>query len=324
MSLQWQTRCFFSLGLVTMKKTASPSLTLILSLLLSLSSFSALAQSFASAPEVLGELPKVSIPESSGIAYDQDSGRLFHINDSGDGPYVYTTNLDGSNVERWSYDDKDPTDVEDLAIGPCERRSSKRCLYVSDTGDNRRKRSHIRIIQIELSEFNQTKNHHVQALDVFKLEYPDRAHDAESIAVDELGQIYILTKEWSENNERSYASKIFKFDPEEKLKKEPLKFVVNADFTALIPSAPWWGQTPTSMDLNRENGQVAILTYSGIILLKWDDLLAGISESTPHLYLVGPDLPQQEAITFSAQGLIYSTEFVEKYGPANIYLWRYQ
>ncbi len=78
------------------------------------------------------------------------------------------------------------------------------------------------------------------------------------------------------------------------------------------------------MDLNRESAQVAILTYSGIILMNWKNLITGVDASTPHQYLEGPELPQQEAITYSPQGLIYSTEFVEDYGPAHLYLWKYQ
>lgn len=312
------------------QKLSTLSVILILAL-----SFKLQAQSFTDAPEILGELDTDSINESSGLAYDADSGLLFHINDSGDGPYVYTTKRDGSEVTRFSYDDEDPKDVEDLAIGPCEAFSKERCLYVADIGDNRRKRDHVRITKIELSEFTQAlaakkkedtlRHHKITAKDIYKLEYPDRAHDAESLLVTEEAKIYILTKEWSEPSKKIYPSKLFVFDPSNLLdRKEELQYVVSVEFSKIISDAPWWGQVPTAMDYSSERKEVSILTYSSLVIMKWDDFLAGGPRHEIRTHLMGPELPQQEAITYSPEGLIYSTEFVEEYGPANLYLWRYR
>ncbi len=301
---------------------------LIFLIVTTLSLANAQSPSFVDAPEVLGELPNDTINESSGIAYDHNSGLVFHINDSGDGPYIYTTKRDATEVIRWSYDDKDPKDVEDLAIGPCSAEGQERCLYVADMGDNRRKRSHIRITQIELSEFDESLkrgSYEVKPREIFKLEYPDNAHDAESLIVTEQAKIYILTKEWSETYKKVYPSKLFVFDPANPLaKKEELQYVTSVDFRAIIPNMPWWGQTPTAMDYSPTRKEVSILTYSSILVMSWEDLLAGGQRHQNVLHLIGPELPQQEAITYSPEGLIYSTEFVEDSGPANLYLWRYR
>lgn len=287
---------------------------------------SAKAQVFADAPVVLGELPQDTINESSGLAYDDESRLLFHINDSGDGPYVYTSQRDGSNVTRWTYDDEDPKDVEELAIGPCAPDEVKKCLYVADIGDNRRKRSHVRITLIELEEFllaQKNGRHEVEPRKVYKLEYPDRAHDAESLIVTEDGKIFILTKEWNQSSKEAFPSKLFSFDPKSTPLREELQYVQSVDFSKIIPSVPWWGQVPTAMDYSSSRKEVSILTYSSIVIISWENLLKGGQAHQQHLHLIGPELPQQEAITYTPEGLIYSTEFVEEYGPANLYFWSY-
>lgn len=296
-------------------------------LLLNLFLFSvARAQVFTSAPQVLGELPRDQINESSGLAYDQERQILFHINDSGDGPFVYTTERDGTGVMRWSYGEDDPKDVEDLAIGPCAPSLLKKCLFIADMGDNRRKRSHIKITVIEIDEFFSVINkerRQVEPREVYKLEYPDRAHDAESLIVTEEGELFILTKEWSESLKKVYPSKLFSFNPATALSKHELQYVISVDFSKMIPNVPWWGQVPTAMDYSSSRKEVSILTYSSIVVLSWENLLKGGEAHQQLHHLMGPELPQQEAITYTPEGLIYSTEFVEDYGPANLYFWAF-
>jgi hypothetical protein len=145
-------------------------------------------------PVKIGELPKKIIPEASGIAYIKEIKKLIHTNDSGDGPFLYTTELDGSGLEKWSYGKLNPVDVEDLAIGPCGKRDSRSCLYIGDIGDNDEKRENIVVTLIDLEDFLDERKE-LTPLKILKLKYPDHAHNAESLAVDNDGTIFILTKE---------------------------------------------------------------------------------------------------------------------------------
>ncbi|MEZ4548371.1 MAG: hypothetical protein R3B51_11955 [Thermodesulfobacteriota bacterium] len=66
-----------------------------------------------------GTLDYLRIDEASGVAVSAKfPGRLYHINDSGGGPYFYITNMDGGNTRRPSriegYDSK-RLDFEDMS-----------------------------------------------------------------------------------------------------------------------------------------------------------------------------------------------------------------
>lgn len=307
-----------------MKKTK-----IILPLLSLLFLSCATAQTFKPSPVKLGELSLDLVPESSGLAYSEKLNTLFHINDSGDGAFVYTSAKDGSNLTKWSYKSSKPKDVEDLAIGPCYLKSEKLCLYVADIGDNSEKRSHIILTLLDLEDFDQSKmgGKDLKPYRTLKLNYPDRAHNAESLVVDLEGNIFVLTKEWNEKTKETFASFIYQFSGNDKSlsadETYTFKKVSTVDLTKLLPNLPWWAQTPTALDVNFNEDLALVLTYAGIVTLKWSEMLVGVDASTKHSFLVGPELPQQEAITFIPEGFIYSTEYVEDYGTPDLYFWSF-
>ena len=52
-------------------------------------------------PKTLGTLDHKIIAEASGIAVSQlSNNRLYHVNDSGNGSYFYSTYMDGSNDSK--------------------------------------------------------------------------------------------------------------------------------------------------------------------------------------------------------------------------------
>lgn len=308
-----------------MKKTNNHLLNILLFILLCASTM-ARAQSFEAAPTKVGELPLKLVPESSGMAYEAQGQRLFHINDSGDGAFVYTTNLRGEEAQKWAYDSKKPKDVEDLAIGPCEVASRSQCLFVADMGDNSQKRSFITLTLLELKDFSGTEKP-IEPYRVLKLEYPDRAHDAESLVVDPQGHIHILSKEWNEKTKQSFPSIFYHFDGNTKdlddKEKHQLTKGATVDFRELLSELAWWAQVPTAMDVDFEKDLAFVLTYTGIIVIKWSEMIAGTDTRTAHTYVEGPELPQQEALVLAPGGLFYSTEYVKDYGPASLYFWSF-
>ena len=74
--------------------------------------------------------------ESSGVAVSRaHPGILWTHNDSGDGPFIYATNLEGDDLGRYTVPGARAVDWEDVALGPCVGAPAA-CLYIADTGDN--------------------------------------------------------------------------------------------------------------------------------------------------------------------------------------------
>ena len=154
-----------------------------------------------------GELSLTSIKEASGIAVSRKyPGRLYHVNDSGGGPYFYLTDMKGAGTQRVKiegliYDRS--SDYEDLGLGRCGL--NKSCLFIADIGDNREKREYARLILVEEKEDYASS---VTPVSVIKLVYPDRAHNAEGLAVHPNGDVYVLTKEENLDKLEAYPSRL--------------------------------------------------------------------------------------------------------------------
>jgi hypothetical protein len=111
------------------------------------------------------------VNESSGLVVRGD--RLYTVNDSGDGPYVYTVDRQtGETVAVNVFADEDPVDLEALAPG---REGS---IWVGDLGDNYRVRGSVKVHRIVPAD----AGGRVSAT-TYDLTYPDRPHDAEALLV---------------------------------------------------------------------------------------------------------------------------------------------
>src|SRR3954465_2999932 len=77
--------------------------------------------------------------ESSGVAVSHaHPGVLWTHNDSGDGPYLYATDLQGTGRGALLVPGAQAIDWEDMALGPCPVAFARHptCVYLADTGDN--------------------------------------------------------------------------------------------------------------------------------------------------------------------------------------------
>src|SRR6266540_1134177 len=83
------------------------------------------------------------VRESSGVVVSRaHRGVLWTHNDSGDGPYVYATDLSGADRGAVRIRDARAVDWEDIALGPCPAAGGA-CLYIADTGDNEENRKSV-------------------------------------------------------------------------------------------------------------------------------------------------------------------------------------
>jgi len=122
------------------------------------------------------------ITESSGLARDAEADAYWTVNDSGDEGIAYRLSKDGEVTGTLQFRAA-PVDVEAVAMH--ERR-----LYVADIGDNGADRDTITIYYFDDAEVaDQSVSYRS-----WEFRYPDGAHDAETLLVNDEGRLLIVTK----------------------------------------------------------------------------------------------------------------------------------
>lgn len=263
-------------------------------------------------PVKLGELDRIQVPEASGISISkQFPNRLYTHNDSGSITSFFSANLNGTSLKKYTFDNFKALDLEDMAIGPCF--SSKTCLYFADIGDNLGIRPSIQIAILEEQEsFSQS----IHADHIINLKYPDFPHNAESVAVSNTGDIFILTKESIGAPKTAILFKVNSTVINQKLNSAVLEKVAELDIPYLNSSLPNLGKQATSMNISQDNSSFIVLNYFNAFEFNFD-LNKGIHKKA-HEMIRGQDyiplqwvpLQQQEAITYSKNdySIVYTTE----------------
>lgn len=123
------------------------------------------------------------ITASSGLARDTDNTVFWTVNETGGSGVVYAIDPAGRTRGTLEFD-ADLVDVEALAY-------ADRTLYVADIGDSSRTRESVQIYAFTNPRPNQDRGANYR---VYDLVYPDGAHDAEAIVVDDDGRIHLVTK----------------------------------------------------------------------------------------------------------------------------------
>lgn len=113
--------------------------------------------------------------ELSGLAADAD--HWYAVNDGGTRAVVYVLNRK-CQVEKAISNALDPYDVEDLARAP------DGTFWLSDTGDNNKNRSTVALIALTPAG----------KATLYRLTYPDGAHDTEALLLDRSNVPYLITK----------------------------------------------------------------------------------------------------------------------------------
>jgi hypothetical protein len=133
-----------------------------------------------------GRFASARVIESSGVAVSRaHPGVLWTHNDSGDGPYLYATDLRGSDRGWLLVPGADAVDWEDMSLGPCPTRGAT-CVYLADTGDNLESRTSVTVYAVPEPDPPVGPGDTLRttaAPAVLRLRYPDGAHDVEAIYV---------------------------------------------------------------------------------------------------------------------------------------------
>jgi hypothetical protein len=133
------------------------------------------------------------LAESSALAVSPaHPGVLWSLNDSDNPTELFATDTAGRTLGRVTVRGAANRDWEALVTGPCPR-GTARCLYIGDIGDNERKHRYITIYR--MGEPDPTRDTLVAVLDSLRIAYPDSARDAEAMAIDARGDLWIVSKE---------------------------------------------------------------------------------------------------------------------------------
>lgn len=267
-----------------------------------------------STPEQIGTLNAKIIDEASGIAISkQFPNRLYHNNDSGDGPNFYITDMKGADTQTVSVTGFTPQDVEDIALGKCGRHT---CLYLGDIGDNLSQRKTVTIV---LVRERKTYPASVAPVRVVTARYPDFPHNAESLAVDADGNVFVITKPMDWSQRRAGVAQVFELTAKQIRAggSEPQVFTEVADIDMPYLLFQWGalGRIATALDIAPDGKSFLVLTYQ--VAMEVEHPL-GKDLPPSHAWVPGKDyrvtpiakLPQAEAIAYTPDGksFLYTTE----------------
>jgi hypothetical protein len=229
------------------------------------------------------------IGELSGMA--SDGNKMYVHNDGGTKLTVFVLGKD-CKVERTITNKTDPFDVEDMALAP------DGTLWLEDAGDNDHKRETVAL--------------HAMTQDgkatLYRLTYPDGAHDTEALLMDRKGVPYLVTKV------PLGAAEVYR--PEGPLTSPgPTKLVkvASVDFkTTETPGGP--AKIPHSIAtilvtggaVSADGTVIALRTYTDAYLYSAPDgdVVAALGREPVRVPL--PNEPQGESIAFEPDGTLIS------------------
>ena len=214
----------------------------------------------------------------------ENPGILWVHNDSGDSARVYALALDGRIVATFTLVGVDAVEWEDIAIGPGPEPGLD-YIYVADIGDNGFSREDVEIYRFPEPLVDEgTQSVLIDRVERIVLNYPDRAHDAETLLVDPVdGGIYIITK-W-----------------------DGLMYRASDDGMLLrVAKLPWVGIT--GGDVSQDGKRIIVRGYfSATLWERKDGLPLSAIFSADGCPLPLKVEPQGEAIAFSPDGHFYYT-----------------
>lgn len=147
------------------------------------------------ADRLLMILPR-DLRETSGVAVSRANPGVFWThNDSGDRPVVYGVLPEEGRILEFDLQGASARDWEDIDLANCPFPSDRECLYIGDIGDNFSRRSSVSILVFEEPVVRRGQH---EGTDVawmgLKATYEDGARDSEALAVDDEGNLFLVSK----------------------------------------------------------------------------------------------------------------------------------
>ena len=245
----------------------------------------------------VGTVASLAVNEASGIAASAlNSDVLWVHNDSNTLhlAQVFAMDTQGTHLGTYTLPTVLSNDWEDMAVGPGPI-GGQSYLYLGDIGDNSAERSSIQVYRVAEPAVSSTQTPvtvDLVGFETIELEYPDTAHDAETLFVDPLtSDIYVITK-------RDSKSLVYRAAyPQSTIGTNTMQYVAQL---------PWnWA---TGGDISPDGNEIIVRGYWSAWL--WSrpsggDLWDAFDQPGVSVPLVGE--PQGEAIGFDAAGNGYYT-----------------
>jgi hypothetical protein len=242
-----------------------------------------------------GRLPK-SIGESSGlVASRRHAGVFWTLNDSGNPPALFAIERDGTLIREYPVASKN-VDWEDLAIDDDGH------LYIADTGNNDRRRTEVRILQVDEPDPHAPLQGDTPKLRVranWRLKYPEgKPFDCEAVFV-LAGRAYLLPKKLDGSRAEIFRVDLAGAAAEGDRANRPLT-------PERIAGLPAVRAPVTAADVSPDGKRLAVLTVFGpyVFEINGDVAGAGTANATHSRYIH----PNAEAACFTDGGLLVTTE----------------
>jgi hypothetical protein len=240
---------------------------------------------------------------------------LWTLNDSDNAPTLFAIDSMGRLLGHARIEGARNRDWEALAAGRVPDRGllpraprprTRDAFFIGDIGDNRRQRPFVVIYQIDPPMVG--RDSVVTILDSLRVSYPDSARDAESMVVDERGDIWIVSKELV-REPRLYRIPAAHWGK---------RGVVKAEFVAALPIPSARGVEHWATDATwGEGGALVIRTYGGLWSVPFRNGRPVPAETRPLCSLVGLG-PQGEGVAW-IEGDLYAVTSEKLLGtPASI------
>src|SRR6266576_4201085 len=208
--------------------------------------------------------------ESSGVAVSRaHPDVLWTQNDSGDRPYLYATDLRGTDRGALLVPGADAIDWEDISLGPCPVAFSlpaSSCVYLADTGDNLEFRPFVTIYAVpepSPPERASDTSGTTRAPAILRLRYPDGPHDVEAVYVAPRDTaLYLVSK----GAARGSAIRLYRVDAKSwRAGTDSIKVATLVPTLDIRPN-PEAGRVVTAGTIRPDGRVVALRTYSEIYL----------------------------------------------------------
>ncbi|KQS69849.1 hypothetical protein ASG41_21215 [Modestobacter sp. Leaf380] len=222
------------------------------------------------------------LPEISGLATSGDT--TLAMNDGGDAVTVYVLDAACTVVaERTAA--VDPYDPEDMAL------AADGTVWIADTGDNRATRETVALIALRPDG----------AAEVFRLSYPDGAHDSEALLLAPDGTPYLVTKEVLGSSGVYRPATALDAGTTVALERVG-DLTLELTGTSGGPVGRAGQLMVTGGAVSADGAAVAVRTYTDVLVwpLAGSDVAGALA--TPPARVALPDSPQGEAVTFAADG----------------------
>jgi hypothetical protein len=279
-------------------------------LLIALAPEMMLASPSGAAGRALFRLSDPRIAEASGLGVGiRSPGVLYVQNDSGDRARFFALDAtSGYTLAVLSVPGAVNHDWEDLAVA--RDAAGVPSVWLADTGDNSAARSEVQVYRVDepgLVAGIPVGERATTRPDVWRLRYPDGAHDTESMAVDPVShRIYLFTKSLSG------VSEVFEAPPQPSTSRvQQLVKVGSIQFSLTgTPGGPnFVGQlTATGASMAEDGSLLVLRTYTDAYLwpVSGGDIAAAIRRDATVLAL--PPQPQGEGIALRGGQLLIDSE----------------